>query len=867
MQNRRILIPALLFPAALLAGVNRIQAPDAAWKTFTTAHYRIHYPANPAGGFESFAREVAAKIEGIHAKVTEWVGYEARGPIQVVLRDPALEANGMAVPLLKRPFVELWKTPPEAEAAIGHFTTWAELLVVHELTHIHHMMRPQNQPNLWDRILDRPVGPLAAKAPRWVTEGYATLIEGRITGSGRPHSVYRAAVLRQWAMQGKLPEYRAVSGVGGFRGGAMAYLVGSAYLDWLERQNAQEPDILKKFWKHLASRKRRDFEASFRATFGLLPQDGYDRWRAEVTRDALELERRAKAEGLLREGEVFARLDGEVTDLAVSPDGTKLLARALTKSIPGILVWDLVAKPEEKKTPKAKEEKPDSNEIEDRKPEFLAPKVLALVRRRNGALPRHAWWKNANQIIFEVRYPNSEGVLTPTFLVADLQRRRVSAGEAPETPKASPFQWKELEGIWNLVKIGPDGKAQRLTRTLAAAWQPAPTPDGKSLYYVQLSAAGCEIRKLDLGLPPLDEQPLPVDDKPLAPRTIRSPEDEPSVLPPGGTAPEAQDYSVWSSHFSGSRVGYTLMPSGKGAQLGWGGNDLLGRLNWHLLGGIGSAMGPRGATFGLAYRGWRFAPSLEVFSNLEKPSRQPFAPVSGWDRERRGAEVAFTWVEQGRFPATYHLTLASERVAGVDTGTSRTRSLAGVRWAFAHTQSRGEDWAVGLRGNLRVAGGRTGGQEWNLNRSEAGLRVRTPAGVFSAQAESGRVAGTPSGLDRFHLGGQTTSLVPASLDWNRVEQVALPAYSHTGDRMQRFRGEFTHEFRLYLDHAVVWDQSQARPAYQRVVGIELPVHELVPSRLAELLLGRFTFTIGIHRPLDGVMKDRTVGTFALVLRP
>lgn len=855
----------MLFPAALTASP-RIQAPDAAWKTYTTAHYRIHFPSSPAGGFSPFAQEVASKIEGIHAKVTEWVGFEAKGPIDVVLRDPVLEANGMAVPLLKRPFVELWKTPPEPTDAIGHFTTWVDLLVVHELTHIHHMMRPQNRPNLWDKILDLPVGPVTNKAPRWVTEGYATLVEGRITGSGRPHSAYRAAVLRQWALQGKLPSYGAVSGMGGFRGGSMAYLVGSAYLEWLERQNAQDPGILKTFWKQLASKKRRDFEPSFLATFGIAAVDGYDRWRAEVTHDALALERRAKAEGLLREGELFARFNGEVTDLAVSPDGTKLLARVLTSAKPGVQVWDLAAKPEETKKPEGKDA-PDANEVEDRKPEFVAPKTLLTLRRRNGMLPRHAWWLDANQVIFEMRQPNGEGVLEPTFYVADIKQHRVTRGNAPAAAQASPFGWKEVDGTWNLIKTEPDGTARPLTRTLAAAWQPAPTPDGKALYYVQLSAQGCEIRKLDLSLPPLEAKPWPLEDKPLAPRTILSPADEPNLLPPAGKAPEAQDYSVWSAHDTGSRSGYIAMPSGKGAQVGWGGNDLLGRLNWHVLGGVGSAMGPRGGSFGLAYRGWRVAPSLEVFSSLEKPSRQHYAPLTGFDRERRGGEVAFTLVNQGSWPEAVRLALAGERLDLLGAGSTLTRTQAGLAWAFAHSQSRGEDWSLGLRGNLRAATGRTDGQSWTLNRGELGLRLRLAQTTLALKAEGGRVSGAPTPWDRFHLGGQTTSLVPSSLDWNRVEQVALPAYTQVGDRVQRFRGECSNGPRLYLEHAAVWTQSQPRPHYQRVIGLELPVHEMIPANLAELLLGRFTFTVGIHRTLDGLMKDRTVGTIALVLRP
>ena len=53
-----------------------------------------------------------------------------------------------------------------------------------------------------------------------------------------------------------------------------------------------------------------------------------------------------------------------------------------------------------------------------------------------------------------------------------------------------------------------------------------------------------------------------------------------------------------------------------------------------------------------------------------------------------------------------------------------------------------------------------------------------------------------------------------------------------------------------------------------MAGVQIPIHdEMLPGDLAEPPLGRFTFTVGIHRTLDGVMEDRTVGTVSRVLRP
>ena len=344
----RTLAPCLaLLPALVQAAPPRTQAPDAPWLTFTTAHYRIHCPA----AFEGFGREVAGRVEGVHVQYLELVGfaYEKPGkPIDILILDPVLEPNGMAVLLLQRPHVVLWKTEPEPDSEIGHHRGWAELVVTHELGHMHHLLRPTRKPGLWRRWTTV-IGPLDEKLPRWVKEGYATLIEGKLTGSGRPHSAFRAAVLRQWALEGKLPTYEALSGTGGFLGGSLAYLGGSAYLEWLETTSG-DPKVFQSLWTRLAG--KRDFDAAFQATFGFGPKDGYQLFCAELTHTALELERRAKAEGL-REGEIVTQLKGWATDLALSPDGSKLMARVLDPKQPGLYVWDLKA------PPKPAEKEPD----------------------------------------------------------------------------------------------------------------------------------------------------------------------------------------------------------------------------------------------------------------------------------------------------------------------------------------------------------------------------------------------------------------------------------------------------------------------------------------------------------------------------
>ncbi|HXU47396.1 MAG TPA: hypothetical protein VN783_17860, partial [Thermoanaerobaculia bacterium] len=283
-----LLAVAIAVPAFLaVAGPAAAQGPAARWRTAETPHFRVHYPL----ASEAWALRAAGKLEAIRAAVVSVVGYEPPQTVDVFVGDPVAEANGLALPFLGTPRLVLWTSSPPASSVIGHYRDWIELLSLHEETHLVHLLRPSRNPAR--RALGRllPFGPLALSSPRWVSEGYATLVEGRLSGAGRPNGDLRAAILRRWALAGKLPGYeRLASDSDGYLGSSMAYLAGSAYLEWLEERAG--PESLKRLWARMSAREVRSFDSSFEGVFGGSPRDLWDRYRAELSARSLDFERR-----------------------------------------------------------------------------------------------------------------------------------------------------------------------------------------------------------------------------------------------------------------------------------------------------------------------------------------------------------------------------------------------------------------------------------------------------------------------------------------------------------------------------------------------------------------------------------------------
>jgi hypothetical protein len=432
--------------AALLAALSAIclsaarlpaQGPPSAprpwldWHTAETEHFAFHYPDE----YRAWTLSLAERIEGIRGQVQRLVGFSPQPRVDVVVDDPADLANGYAFTTLDAPTIVLWPTPPNPREEIGNARVWQELLVTHEYAHVAHLLRPTR--NRFKRLLwtisPVPLGPIAIKAPRWVLEGYATYVEGRVTGSGRPNNAWRAAVIREYALAGKLPTYGQLSATGGWEAGSFAYLVGSAYLEWLARRQGDSSIVA--LWRRMTAVTDRSFAQAFIGVYGGPPDELYGRFVAEVTADALALERALRREGLA-DGTLVQRLQRNTGDPAVSPDGRYVALTIRRPDAPSqLVVWKTADEPDTlAERRRAALLRRDPQDVPDRA--FYPPPkkpVITLVSDDGAPYETPRWFADNKHLLVTRRTPMSDGTLRQDLYVwsaEDGDLSRVTHGAA-----------------------------------------------------------------------------------------------------------------------------------------------------------------------------------------------------------------------------------------------------------------------------------------------------------------------------------------------------------------------------------------------------------------------------------------------------
>ena len=307
--------------------------PSAEWWTLETERFLVHFPANASEWVQPVAERMEAMREAVDAEV-------GRGPderVTVVVADPMNQPGGYALPFLDRPLTTLWATPPEPGSRIGTYRDWGELLFIHEYAHLAHLTYPRRDAfrSAGRRLLPVQLSPVTLRSPRWAVEGYATHLEGKLTGSGRPYSATLPAFARQRALEGRLPTYGQLSGAQGFEDGQSAYLLGAAFVQWLAEREGEES--LEHVWRRLSARERRSFSDAFSGVYRGPPEELYGEFAVELTARALEAREILEDAGL-EKGELRSLRRWATGEPTVSPDGEFLAMTLYQRDAPGRVV-------------------------------------------------------------------------------------------------------------------------------------------------------------------------------------------------------------------------------------------------------------------------------------------------------------------------------------------------------------------------------------------------------------------------------------------------------------------------------------------------------------------------------------------------
>ncbi|HDY85337.1 MAG TPA: hypothetical protein ENH74_06620, partial [Methylophaga sp.] len=388
----------------LIASALLLAAPSFAadWQTIHTEHFNIHYSVEHA----DFAKSTAAELEIVRTKVFEQQNRALDKTVDVVVFDPLNAANGFALPTSSNPVMALFTTPPQSDTVISNSSGWQQLLVLHEYIHLVHLAQPtrndwqQKVRGIWD-LYDLTY----SDTPRWVAEGYATLIESKMTGRGRLFDNYSESILREFAQQGALPTYGQLNGEQGFMGGSMAYLMGSRFLNWLEQNYSEQ--TLDSVWTRMQGVKTRDFDEAFSGVFGQSAAKLYRRFIAEYTYKAMQIE---QGEPLLN-SELWLELNLYASNPALSKDGSKIaIVERDIESNTKLIIYstDDNIKAQEEFTKAQKELlENDAQDIPDTAPSVFKREQKQVLNQINRAGIANPQWVNSTTLYFNA-YSNEE---------------------------------------------------------------------------------------------------------------------------------------------------------------------------------------------------------------------------------------------------------------------------------------------------------------------------------------------------------------------------------------------------------------------------------------------------------------------------
>ncbi|AWB68229.1 hypothetical protein C2869_18220 [Saccharobesus litoralis] len=275
----------LLFACFFSANVSATQLAlneDNQWQTYETSHFIIHFTAP----LRDWAIIAGKELESAHALLLKQQNRQLTPKVQVLVIENNNQANGFAISPSYRPLMTLFVTPPQSNS-LSNAPSWQQLLTVHEYVHLVHLGQPSR--NKWLDKLRRAwdlFDVSQSGMPRWVAEGYATLMESKLTGRGRLFDDNMDAFLSQLTVEGAFPQYRELNARDHrYMAGSFAYIVGARFMYWLEQEYGA--DKLDHVWTRSVAVKKRNFDQAFKGVYNASAQQLYRKFVVAYTQKTL----------------------------------------------------------------------------------------------------------------------------------------------------------------------------------------------------------------------------------------------------------------------------------------------------------------------------------------------------------------------------------------------------------------------------------------------------------------------------------------------------------------------------------------------------------------------------------------------------
>lgn len=273
----RLASPSLIALGLALASTVGAQAPNERWRTISTPHFSVHFPAE----LEGVARRAGGSAERAYGQLTPLLK-APRGRIDLVLTDNVDYSNGFAS-VTPSPRIVVFARPPVDDRTLRFRDDWLDLVIQHEMVHVFQLDRTRG----WWRAAQAVFGrqPLLfpnAWAPSWLLEGLAVYYESKLGDGGRLEGMSHVPYVNGLALDGPLPPLGTWSQAAlDYPGGSTAYVFGSLFVQSLAAQGGA--GSVERFVERTSGRLIPfQFERYARKEFGTSMAAQWATWRDSV---------------------------------------------------------------------------------------------------------------------------------------------------------------------------------------------------------------------------------------------------------------------------------------------------------------------------------------------------------------------------------------------------------------------------------------------------------------------------------------------------------------------------------------------------------------------------------------------------------